>query len=566
MSAKFFLWINATLFGASLGAIIAGPALADPLRPSEAFGEQLFRPAPPIDLLLESPPRHPPGSGATLLVESDAAAQVTSVSQLSDVQPLDWAFQALQSLVERYGCIAGYPDGSFRGNRAATRFELAAALNACLDSLDARFATQEDLATLKALQDEFATELATLRGRVDALEARTKTLEAQQFSTTTKLTGEIIFAVSGIAGDTADANPATEIDANLTFTQRTRLALITSFTGRDRLFTRLQSSNRPINFGTVSGTPTTRLAFDTGNNNNEVILDRLDYKFPIGKQAEITIFANAAFHQFYATTVNPFFESFGGAKGAISWFGERNPIYRIGTVGLPSTAGVGATYRFKNPAIRIDAGYLAPRSNLAVGIPTANGFTDGGLFGGTYSALAQVSYKPSKSTEFALTYIRNFAPDGDLRHGAGSTFANVPFVEAGVARPLTSNSVGVEASIKVLPRLFVGGWFGYTAAERADNSDDSADIINYAINFALPDLGRKGALGGLIFGVPPRVINNTLGDREDPGTTYHLEALYQFPINKNIAITPAVIYLINPNQNDANNGIVIGVVRTTFTF
>jgi len=40
-------------------------------------------------------------------------AQITSVSQLSDVQPTDWAFQALQSLVERY-VIAGYPDSSFR--------------------------------------------------------------------------------------------------------------------------------------------------------------------------------------------------------------------------------------------------------------------------------------------------------------------------------------------------------------------------------------------------------------------------------------------------------------------
>lgn len=44
--------------------------------------------------------------------------QVISVSQLSDVQPNDWAFEALQSLVERYGCIAGYPDGTFRGKRA----------------------------------------------------------------------------------------------------------------------------------------------------------------------------------------------------------------------------------------------------------------------------------------------------------------------------------------------------------------------------------------------------------------------------------------------------------------
>ncbi len=45
--------------------------------------------------------------------KADNLSQVTSVSQLSDVQPTDWAFQAVQSLVERYGCIAGYPDGSF---------------------------------------------------------------------------------------------------------------------------------------------------------------------------------------------------------------------------------------------------------------------------------------------------------------------------------------------------------------------------------------------------------------------------------------------------------------------
>ena len=61
--------------------------------------------------------------------------QVTSVSQLSDVRPTDWAFQALQSLVERYGAIAGYPDGTFKGNRALTRYEFAAGLNAALDRL-----------------------------------------------------------------------------------------------------------------------------------------------------------------------------------------------------------------------------------------------------------------------------------------------------------------------------------------------------------------------------------------------------------------------------------------------
>ena len=59
--------------------------------------------------------------------------QVTSVTQFSDVYPTDWAYQALSNLVETYGCVAGYPNGTFRGNRAMTRYEAAALLNACLD-------------------------------------------------------------------------------------------------------------------------------------------------------------------------------------------------------------------------------------------------------------------------------------------------------------------------------------------------------------------------------------------------------------------------------------------------
>ena len=212
--------------------------------------------------------------------QQKSVGQVTSVSQLSDVQPTDWAFQALQSLVERYGCIAGYPDGTFKGNRAATRYELAAALNACLDQISDRFATKEDLATVKALQEEFKAELATLKGRVDGLEARTKTLEAQQFSTTTKLQGEVIFAVSDVFGDRAGSVPKTEIDSRVTFTERVRLNFLTSFTGKDRLYVRLQTSNRDINFAGATGTNGSRLAFDTGNTNNEIRLDRLDYMFP----------------------------------------------------------------------------------------------------------------------------------------------------------------------------------------------------------------------------------------------------------------------------------------------
>ena len=136
--------------------------------------------------------------------DNSGMSQVTNVNQLSDVQPTDWAFQALQSLVERYGCIAGYPNGTFRGNRAMTRYEFAAGLNACLDRVNelivaatGEVVSREDLEVLQKLQESFSAELATLRGRVDALEARSAELEANQFSTTTKLRGQAIFAING---------------------------------------------------------------------------------------------------------------------------------------------------------------------------------------------------------------------------------------------------------------------------------------------------------------------------------------------------------------------------------
>merc|ERR1711939_41849 len=132
---------------------------------------------------------------------SDYAAseeQVTSITQFSDVYPTDWAYQALANLIERYGCVAGYPNGTFAGNRAMTRYEAAALLNACLDRIT------EVTDELRRLIKEFETELAVIRGRVDGLEARVGELEATQFSTTTKLKGKANFvsgAAEGFDGD-----------------------------------------------------------------------------------------------------------------------------------------------------------------------------------------------------------------------------------------------------------------------------------------------------------------------------------------------------------------------------
>ena len=180
---------------------------------------------------------------------------VTSVSQLSDVKPTDWAFQALQSLVERYGCIAGYPDKTFRGNRAITRYEFAAGLNACMDRINDLISSttdtvkKEDRESLRTLQEQFAAELSTLRGRVDNLETKTATPEKQQFSTTTKLSGQVILGLQGRSRNNAvffpTNGPATTPDpgTNVTLGYSSNFSLTTAFSPTSLLLVGLQGGN-----------------------------------------------------------------------------------------------------------------------------------------------------------------------------------------------------------------------------------------------------------------------------------------------------------------------------------
>ena len=200
-----------------------------------------------------------------------SADQVTSVTQFSDVYPTDWAYQALAGLVETYGCVAGYPNGTFRGNRAMTRYEAAALLNACLDRVT------EVTDELRRLMAEFETELAILKGRVDGLEARVGELEATQFSTTTKLKGKATF-VTGGAMDSEDAGAQAD-DDEFSFSYDYRLGLKTSFTGKDLLFARLRAGNMKDGSAFSGGF---RKLDVSGMSGNTLKLDRLYYKFPVG--------------------------------------------------------------------------------------------------------------------------------------------------------------------------------------------------------------------------------------------------------------------------------------------
>ncbi|MEH2250393.1 iron uptake porin [Nostoc sp.] len=495
-----------------------------------------------------------PDTRATNIAPDQTMAQVTSVSQFSDVQPTDWAFQALQSLVERYGCIAGYPNSTYRGNRALTRYEFAAGLNACLDRVNELIATatgdlvnKQDLATLQKLQEDFSAELATLRGRVDTVEARSAELEANQFSTTTKLNGEVVIAIADvISGNTVNGQ---KVNQNTVLADRVRLNLDTSFTGKDLLRTRLQATNLDPFSQTATFTPEGDFRFAGGNNGNGVVIDALLYQFPLGSKTDIILEANAGAIDDFTNTVNPYLDGDGGS-GALSHFGTRNPIYY-----LVNGTGIGVKHQFSDQ-LELSFGYL---SNDA-----ANPQLGSGLFNGAYGAMGQLTVKPSKQITLGLTYINAYKNTFFANGSGGSNNAN-----DNILQNASSNSYGIEASFQPSSKFLIGGWAGLTKARVLSVGD--ADIWNYAVTLAFPDLGKTGNIAGIIVGMEPKVtsVSNSLsnaGINKDPDTSYHIEGFYQYKLSDNISITPGVIWLTGPDHNNDNDDIVIGTVRTTFTF
>ncbi|MBN3947672.1 MAG: iron uptake porin [Nostoc sp. NMS7] len=486
----------------------------------------------------------------------NSLSQVTSVSQFSDVQPTDWAFQALQSLVERYGCIAGYPDSTYRGNRALTRYEFAAGLNACLNRVNELIATstaglvsKQDLTTLQRLQEEFSAELGTLRGRVDAVEARTAELEANQFSTTTKLVGEAIFTVSDNFGNNNNNN-------NTVFQDRVRLDLQTSFTGKDTLHTRLAAGNANLlglPNGTFEGTQTISVSPTT---NNGVAIDWLAYYFPIGN-SQVYIAASGGIQSDYVPTVNPYFEDYDGGNGALSTFASESPIYRIG-----GGAGIGVNLAFGSggggfePSLTL--GYLASQAN--------NPGLNTGLLEGNYAALGQLNLKIGDRITLAATYVHGYHNGGTVLFDAGSASTTTGIVGTaqanfvGAGNPYSSNSYGLEAAFKPSDKLSISGFALYSQITGVGANDDS-EVWSYGLGVALPDFGKKGNVLGLFAGIEPYVGGNT-GDEP-----YHFEGFYKFRVSDNISITPGVIWLTNPGQLPGNNDdAIIGTLRTTFTF
>lgn len=493
---------------------------------------------------------------------------VTSVSQLSDVRPTDWAFTALQSLVERYGCIAGYPDRTFRGKQSTSRYEFAAGLNACLDKINEIISAgladkvgKEDLAVLQKLQAEFAAELVTLRGRVDALDSKTAKLEAQQFSTTTKLESQVITAVSasGSRSDfllTPNGTPTTNSGkANPTVISRVRLNFNTSFTGEDLLLTRLEVGNSGTNLNnSLDNAGDVFLGFTGFNNSSKfdysgvgttVTLNRLRYDFPIGKNIQASIGAVMSLNDHIDQNSFANDESVDFAGGLFI----NNPLI------LPVNDGAGGaiSWNIAN-AFTLRAGYVA--ANAAS--PTANavapnGITNRGLSGDPYQGTVELEFAPKNSDQekpFAVRLQYTRAAVNNLDYNTGGVNLEWAF----------NRAIAVFGRYGFGNIISRGTAIALALPSYTTSADSSINPQTWSAGLAFPDLFKEGAMAAIAIGQP--FIESKVGN----ATQTNVELFYRFPLFSNISITPDLQFIFNPNNNSGNSTITVGTLRTVFSF
>jgi Carbohydrate-selective porin, OprB family/S-layer homology domain len=459
-----------------------------------------------------------------------------SVSELSDVQPTDWAYQALRSLMEKYGVISGYSDGTFRGNRPLSRYEFAAALAATLDKVDKLIVDavgdqfiQEDLVTLRRLQREYRSALDQLQGSLDKIGDRTTQLEANQFSTTTKLNGQFILAF------TEGSNATT------TLISRVRLNFLTSFHSQDLLFTQLEAGNngldaigraqqKNVNLLGATGFLANGGGLDYIEVDSGVSLRRLYYTFRPVSDLAVTVGAKMSPRDFIDRN------SYANNEAAdfSSGFFLNNPLIVQNQIDRTGGAGVAVAWNPSGGPFTIRSLYIAADADR----PDSS-ITEGGLFGDRYQGSVELEYSPSNQFALRLQYTSAEINNTDI-----SAFG-------------VNAEYSLNRHLGIFTRLGFGNYQGFNTAI---NQDLDLSPFSWAVGVGVRNLFLPGTTVGVAIGQP--FVTDELGNANQT----NFEAFYNLELSDNISITPTLSVVTNADNSTSNNTIWQGTLRTVILF
>jgi Carbohydrate-selective porin, OprB family/S-layer homology domain len=471
-----------------------------------------------------------------LEMNSELLIQQTSVSELSDIKPTDWAYQALRSLMERYGVITGYKDDTFRGNNPVTRDEFAAGLAATLDKVDGLIVKaigdpyiQEDIITLRRLQREHKSILNELKKSVDAISNRTTQLQANQFSTTTKLGGQIIIALTD------------GTNAKKTIVNRTRLTLSTSFHQQDLLVTQLESGNNGGDAITLANQKNPNLLENEGLDYTAVEpnlhLRRLSYSFSPLPDLAVTVGAKMSPRDFIDRNRYANNEAVDFSSSVLI----NNPLIVQNQIDRNGGAGVAITWHPQGGKFTLRSLYIAANVNQP------NSTTEAGLFGdglrpagsNRYQGSLELEYSPSNNLSLRLQYTNALINNTNINaFGLNGEYA-------------LSRNTGIFA------RLGVGKYQGFNTAI---NQDLDLYPLSWAIGLSWHNLFIPRTVAGIGIGQP--LITDGFGN----ATQTNFEAFYNLALNENFTITPTISLVSNPNNDSSQGTIWQTTLRTVFSF
>ena len=461
-----------------------------------------------------------PGAIAAEL-EAESPETVTSVAELTDVQPTDWAYQSVKTLIERYGLMNG--SKTFRGNQPLTRFEFARVISLVMEQV-APIATEDEIKIIRKLQVLYEESLSDVRSRMALFETAESRLTNQQFSTTTKFSGISDQILTG-----GSSNSKTSVIS------RVRLNFDTSFSGRDLLVTQFEAGNggldavglnqqRQGNRLSTVGSLADGGGLDAVGVSSNVRIRKLYYSFPLSKTVTLTVGSVIPPSDFIDRNT---FANNSGRNFASSFF-MNNPLVVQNPIDRAGGAGVVAEW--------------AMRKDLSLrGLFVGSGASDPqvGLFRDQYQATIEGEYRLSKRPITLRAQFTNAAVNGSQVNALGLS-----------GEWASGRQVGAFA------RLGIAQYSGSNSALRGqfDGTPMTWAIGGIMRNFVIP-----GSKAGLAIGQP--FVTGGVGN----ATQTNIEAYFGLLVNDRINFSPSILYVINPDNQLAKSVWQWGL-RMSFEF
>lgn len=462
------------------------------------------------------------GLGATAAeLEAEPPEPVTSVAELTDVQPTDWAYQSVKTLIERYGLMNG--SKAFRGNQPLTRFEFARVISLVMEQV-APIATEDEVKVIRKLQGLYEEALTDVRSRMTTFETAESRLTNQQFSTTTKFSGISDQILTGGSSN-----------SKISVISRVRLNFDTSFSGRDLLVTQFEAGNggldavglnqqRQGNRLSTVGSIVDGGGLDAVGVSSNVRIRKLYYSFPLSKTVTLTVGSVIPPSDFIDRNT---FANNSGRNFASSFF-MNNPLVVQNAIDRAGGAGVVAEW--------------AMRKDLSLrGLFVGSGASDPqvGLFRDQYQATIEGEYRLPTRPITVRAQFTNATVNGSQVNALGLS-----------GEWASSRQVGAFA------RLGIAQYSGSNSALRGKFD---ATPMTWAIGGIMRNFVIPGSKAGLAIGQP--FITGSLGN----ATQTNIEAYFGLLVNDRINFSPSILYVINPDNQLAKSVWQWGL-RMSFEF